>query len=112
MMNTYTIGGKRYRYKFRAGFVRFVTIVAIIATLIAAAAIVSGFAEGGGVSGTETRTFESVTIKSGDTLWSIARDRKPEGKSTRQFVYDIRKANDIDPGNIHPGQIIKAPVVE
>jgi nucleoid-associated protein YgaU len=106
-MNTFVIGGKRYRVKSKARFMTFIT------ALIVAAVILSGFAlSGGGVSGAEKPSYEVVTIKSGDTLWAIAREHKPADKSTRQYIADIRTINDIAPGNIYPGQVIEVPVAD
>jgi LysM repeat protein len=105
-MNTFVIGGKRYRVKSKVRFMTFIT------ALIVAVVMVSGFALSGGVSGTEKPTYESVTIKSGDTLWSIACEHKTEDKSIRQYIADIRAINDVSPGNIHPGQIIDVPVIK
>ncbi|MDR0518899.1 MAG: LysM domain-containing protein [Clostridiales Family XIII bacterium] len=103
-MNTFTIGRKRYRIVSRARFVGFITAMAV------AAALICGFAFGAGVSGTEVREYESVMVSQGDTLWSIARENKPEGKTTKQFVADIRAANkDIDPGRLYVGQLVDVP---
>jgi LysM repeat protein len=105
-MNTFVIGGKRYRVKSKARFMTFIT------ALIVTAVIISGFALSGGVSGTEKQTYEAVTIKSGDTLWSIAREHKPADRSIRQYIADIRAINDISPGNIYPGQVIEVPAIK
>jgi LysM repeat protein len=48
-------------------------------------------------------------IKPGDTLWSLAKKHKEPGQDTRELVYDIKKVNGIDDGNIYPGQLIKVP---
>jgi nucleoid-associated protein YgaU len=99
-MSTFVIGGKRYRVKSKARFMTFIT------ALIVAAVIISGFALSGGVSGTEKQTYKTVTIKSGDTLWSIAQEYKPADISIRQYIAEITEINDISPGEIYPGQII------
>jgi hypothetical protein len=104
-MNTFVIGGKRYRVKSKARFMTFIT------ALLVAVVIISGFALSGGVSGTEKQTYEAVMIKSGDTLWSIAREHKPADKSIRQYIADIKTINDMAPGNIYPGQVIDVPVI-
>jgi hypothetical protein len=103
-MNTFAIGNKRYRIVSRARFVGFVTAIAVTV------AIMCGFAFGAGVSGTEVREYESVMVSQGDTLWSIAKENKPADKTTKQFVAEIRAANeDIDPGRLYVGQVVDVP---
>ena len=56
-------------------------------------------------------TVVSVTVEPGDTLWSIAREYKNEGKDLREFVYEIAANNGIKDCNIVCGQTIFVPVV-
>ncbi|MDR1496767.1 MAG: LysM peptidoglycan-binding domain-containing protein [Clostridiales Family XIII bacterium] len=104
-MNTFVIAGKRYRVKSKPRFLTFIT------AMIVMVAIIAGYALGGGVSGTEKQAYKDVTVKSGDTLWSIARANKPDDKPIRQYVSEIRAANSLDTGYIYPGQVVKAPIV-
>jgi len=105
-MNTFVIGGKRYRVKSKVRFMTFITIILVMTTII------SGFALGGGVAGTEKPEHKSVMVSAGDTLWEIADTNKPTSRSIRQYIADIRAINDIDPGNLYPGQVINVPVYE
>lgn len=52
----------------------------------------------------------SVTAQAGDTLWSIAREYKPQGKDLREYVYEIAANNGIKDCNIISGQTIFVPV--
>ena len=54
--------------------------------------------------------YQTVTIRGGDTLWSIASAHSDSSTDVRELVREIRKLNDIEPGSIYPGQIIKVPV--
>jgi LysM repeat protein len=72
--------------------------------------IASGFAFGSGVSGKDIDKVKQVSVQPGDTLWSIAQEHKPAGKSTRQYVADIRAINDVDPGHLYPGMTIEVPI--
>jgi hypothetical protein len=103
-MNTFVIGGKRYRIKSKARFITFITVMLVTVTLIC------GFMFGGGVSGKEKTEVKPVMVQSGDTLWSIADAHKPAGKSTRQYVADIRAINEVDPGRLQTGMVIEVPV--
>lgn len=57
-------------------------------------------------------SVESVRVMSGDTLWSIAAEYKPEGKDLREFVYEIADNNGISDCNIYCGQVITVPVMK
>lgn len=56
--------------------------------------------------------IESVRVTSGDTLWSIAEEYKPEGKDLREFVYEIANDNGLSDCGIYCGQILYIPVSE
>jgi nucleoid-associated protein YgaU len=50
----------------------------------------------------------SYVVRSGDTLWSIARATSP-GDDPRPVVDSIAAANGIDPGSLVPGQVLVIP---
>ncbi len=83
----------------------FFLVLTIVLTLMAS----SVFSNPGSES--DKYTVVSVTVQSGDTLWSIGREYKPEGKELREFVYEIADNNGIDDCNIYCGQTIYVPVV-
>jgi hypothetical protein len=103
-MNTFVIAGKRYRVKSKARFMTFVTLMIVMT------AIICGYALGGGVSGTDKQLYREVTVKTGDTLWSIARENKPQDTPIRQYVSAIKTASEVNDGAIYPGQILRVPV--
>lgn len=47
------------------------------------------------------------TVSKGETLWSIAEEYKAENEDPRQYIYDIKKLNNMDNSNIYEGQILK-----
>jgi len=54
----------------------------------------------------ETRT---VVVARGDTLWSIAERHAPAGTDLRQYVFAMRKLNNLSDAMILPGQTITLP---
>ena len=58
----------------------------------------------------EKVVYKDVVIKSGDTIWGIASVYAEPSKDIRKLIKEICKLNDIKPGNIYPGQVIKVPV--
>lgn len=56
--------------------------------------------------------YTTYTVKSGDTIWSIAQDLaalNPEFNDIRQYVLMIERTNKIMDGQIESGQIILIP---
>lgn len=52
---------------------------------------------------------KAVTVESGDTLWSIAKEHKPDGIDIGEYVYEISKSNGIGNSPICVGQTIYVP---
>lgn len=51
--------------------------------------------------------IESITISTGDTLWSIASEYKKPGQDVREYIYELRKLNNLTDCTIYPGQVLK-----
>jgi len=57
--------------------------------------------------GKSNTDFTYITVKSGDTLWSIA-DRISDDRDLREVVFEIKQINDnVD--ILQPGEVIKVP---
>lgn len=54
--------------------------------------------------------YESVRIESGDTLWSIALQYKPENEKTEHMVDKIMYCNQMKTTNIRAGENIIVPI--
>lgn len=52
----------------------------------------------------------TVIVKSGESVWSIAKNNNPNGKDLRRHVYDIIDTNCIADGVIHVGQELSVPL--
>ncbi|AOT72917.1 cell division suppressor protein YneA [Geosporobacter ferrireducens] len=56
------------------------------------------------------KNYFEMYIKSGDTLWDLAKRYTPKGKDLRKTIYEISILNELDSTDIYPGQIIKIPI--
>ncbi|MDG0789567.1 LysM peptidoglycan-binding domain-containing protein [Cohnella ginsengisoli] len=56
-----------------------------------------------------TAAEATVTVDSGDTLWSIAEDAKPSGMKTVAAVHLIMKRNGLTSSSISSGQRLVLP---
>lgn len=52
---------------------------------------------------TEAETI-SYTVCKGDSLWTIAKEYKVDNKDIRQYIYELKKLNNITTSNIYEGQ--------
>lgn len=52
-------------------------------------------------------TTEDYTVSNGETFWDIAAEHKKDGQDIREYIYELRKINNIDDCIIHPNQVIK-----
>ena len=50
-----------------------------------------------------------VTVKSGDTLWSIANEYSDGEKDVRELIHEIKKHNSLKNSNLIVGQKIEIP---
>lgn len=48
-----------------------------------------------------------ITVRSGDTLWKIAKDAIGETEDVRQTIHEIMTNNKLPDGNIRPGMKLK-----
>lgn len=54
--------------------------------------------------------FKEVQIEYGDTIWHIAKNNMSKDEDIRDYIYQIRKINNLDTANIYPGKVILVPI--
>jgi LysM domain. len=93
MHRNYRLVNKR---RFMVFLVSVITAVCLLPVIISAGAASDG-----------PRTYRSVKVRKGDTLWSIA-SAYCEG-DIRENVFEIRQINNLDDGIIYEGQTLLLP---
>ena len=58
--------------------------------------------------GATPATYTTVTVRPGDSVWSIAAQRYP-GADTREKVGEIMAANDLHDALLSPGERLRVP---
>lgn len=51
-------------------------------------------------------TIDEHTVVCGETLWSIATKYKKEGQDIREYIYELRKLNNLENCSLNVGQDI------
>lgn len=95
----------KLRIKDHKKFNRFIMLTIIFFTVIIYSIIVlnsTNHAESKNINN------ESVIVKSGDTLWSIASNIN-SNRDIREIIYDIENINNLATSNIKPGDKILIP---
>jgi len=62
------------------------------------------------VQGENIPKYKTVVIQNGDTLWNIAEKYNTSYNDLREFIYVIKKENNIFGDLLTPNDIIKIPV--
>lgn len=58
-------------------------------------------------SNQEETEIIDYTISKGQTLWSIAEEYKADNEDIRQYIYDIKKLNNMSDSTVYENQTIK-----
>lgn len=53
-----------------------------------------------------TKIYTSIMIEEGDSLWSIAKENKPEDISVNEYINHIMKINQLKNNEIHAGSFL------
>lgn len=79
-------------------FIRSVTIIVFL--------LITFFSTSIAKTNIEAETISYIVCK-GDTLWTIGKDYKADGKDIREYIYEIKKLNNMTNSNIYEGQTLK-----
>jgi len=88
-------------------------VLALFAAMPAVLALAFAIISGGSAlatrdAGAPAGTFETVTVTSGDTLWSIAEEVAP-GRDPRDVVDEIVRLNALETVEVRAGQSLSIP---
>ncbi len=62
------------------------------------------------VEGATEKEYIHIQVKTGDTLWSIAKEYCDHKTDVREVVYSIQTENKLVSSVIHPGQELQIPI--
>jgi|GEM_PF-597478 len=85
---------------------RFIISLLLIVTLIVGIFMMS-VGEGKELGFDKNINWVYVKVKEGDTLWSISKNFVDQTIDIRDYVYFIRKINNLKTGYIYPGQVLR-----
>ena len=79
-------------------FIRSITIIVFLLSILYSTSIAR-------IDKEEETTL--YTVNKGDTLWTIAQEYKADNKDRRQYIYELKKINNITNSNIYDGKTLK-----
>ena len=95
---------KRYRIANRFRFTVFATVVILVSVMLVSSVI--GRSD---VYSAEEKTYITIEVCSGDTLWDLAKAYGPSDRDVRQVVSEICALNDVSAYTLRPGQTLLIP---
>jgi len=95
---------KKVRIVSKFRFVVFLSFVSLLTIIIAGGALRIDK-----VYSSTYKDFYEIQIKKGDTLWVISKDNNPNNYDVRKVLHEIMELNNMEEGDIYPGDIIKIP---
>lgn len=60
------------------------------------------------VYGYKTPTYKEITVRSGDSLWTIAL-KYSNSSDVRKYIYEIKKVNHLETSDIYAGTQLRIP---
>jgi len=91
----------------RPRWLRWMLLSGALAALAALPAMAGGRA--GGAAEPPPAPPLVVTVRYGDSLWTIAREHGDPARDVREIVYEIRRANRLDSADLRAGTQLRLP---
>ena len=94
---------KHYVLKNKRRFYTMIITLTIIMSSIFLASSVYGY---------EVKQYDTITVKSGDTLWTIAQNHKQKYNKRgdiRKLIFEIKEANNLESSIIYAGDELVIP---
>lgn len=95
---------KKYRVKNPKRFVSFLTVLLLVISFSAGAAL--GFFD---ASSKDAISYTTIQVQPGDTLWQLARTYGTKDADVRETIYRICKINNVSAETLQVGQYISIP---
>ncbi|MDI6704766.1 MAG: LysM peptidoglycan-binding domain-containing protein [Bacillota bacterium] len=73
--------------------------------------LLSTFVSGTLAKGNEMAEYTDYMVKSGDTLWFIAKLYVPDNMDIRKYINRIMKENNMESPALIPGQVLHIPLL-
>lgn len=58
------------------------------------------------------KVYTSISIETGDTLWDIAEEYKPEEMTCKEYINEIKQINSLSSDDIHSGNYLMVYYIE
>lgn len=88
-----------------------ITIMSFFVITVAVILLLSTFVLGTLAKGNEMTEYTDYMVKSGDTLWSVAKLYVPDNMDIRKYIDRIMKENDMESPALIPGQVLHIPLI-
>jgi len=92
---------RRYRLKNKRRFAAFIIFIVMVT-------VFTGMIANAGATSNVKQEYKTVKVKSGDTLWEIATVYNDD-KDIREYIYNMKKLNNLESDIIHAGQVLLLP---
>ena len=87
---------------------RFFTFLAVVVMTIAFVIVVAYATN----DNTNIVGYNTYMVQQGDTLWDIAESINDGSMDTREIIYDIREASNLDTADIQVCDVLQIPIYE
>ena len=88
---------RRVNYKAFAGLFFMVMLVVMVFSGVA------------GASNDDPRVMQSITVSSGDTLWSLVSEHYDYKGDIRAAIYEVKQINGLQSANLRVGDVLLIP---